>query len=140
MGVGSGNLELCACRRAGSSIETYAVEYSVVDFNVYRTRTQGDCTMYQSPKSELFSDLSTEAASQTKGGYWGRRRSTKSVTVLVPHPLGVVFAPARRISRSSTLIITNPEISDCAIVNFSSSSGTLTLTNPVIDDGAIVYF
>lgn len=98
--------------------------------------------------SSLFAPLSTQTASQTKGG------GTSCYTYTCVPRVRVVYRVVRCYdpcvshnpcsSRSSSsgsgrVNITNPDIDDGSIVNFTSGS-SINLTNPDIDDGSIVNF
>jgi len=101
--------------------------------------------MQTQPGANLFSSLSPQAASQTKGG-WASCTTYKCVpkvkvvykVVRCYDPCYVPYKGSGKAAASS-INITNPDIDDGSIVNFTSGS-TINLTNPDIDDGSIVNF
>lgn len=93
--------------------------------------------------SQLFSELSSQAASHTRGGHWARRSvyaQPISVTVIVPSTPVAASAPVARPAGGGTINITNPDIDDGSIVNIPAGSGNINMTRPDIDDGSIFNF
>ncbi|MEM9977662.1 MAG: hypothetical protein AAF808_08520 [Cyanobacteria bacterium P01_D01_bin.2] len=87
-------------------------------------------------QSSLFSDLSPESASQSKGGHWGSHCSYSCHTSITT--IRVRYTPASG-GYGSTINVTNPIIDDGSIVNLPAASN-INVTNPDIDDGSIVTF
>lgn len=95
-------------------------------------------------KSQLFSEISPQAASQTKGGYWAQQSQGTPVTVVVT-PVAVASPVATSgfpggAAQASTINITNPRIKGGSIVNLPENAGTINITNPRIRSGSIVNF
>lgn len=87
-------------------------------------------------KSSLFTDLSPESASQSKGGHWGQPCYYKASVTTVR----VRYYPGGGSSTSSTVNLTNPEFDDGSIVNFTGGGSSINVTNPEFDDGSITNF
>ncbi|NEQ98749.1 MAG: hypothetical protein F6K30_18855 [Cyanothece sp. SIO2G6] len=96
--------------------------------------------------SSLFAPLSTQTASQTKGGgsYYSYSCTPR---VRVVYKVVRCCDPCKSYdpcvssgySSGGSINVTNPDIDDGAIVTFTSGR-SVNLTNPDIDDGAIVNF
>ncbi|MEB3233483.1 MAG: hypothetical protein VKJ64_20915 [Leptolyngbyaceae bacterium] len=86
----------------------------------------------------LFTDLSSEASSQTKGGMGWNQYSSSSSRIIVRFRYNP--APASSSTQGSTINITNPEFDDGSIINLGGGGAGINISNPDIDDGATLSF
>ncbi|NEP61639.1 MAG: hypothetical protein F6K31_32585 [Symploca sp. SIO2G7] len=89
-------------------------------------------------KPSLFSDLSPESASQSKGGHWGSSGCCHHTCKTSITKIRVRYIPGSS-KYGSTINVTNPNIDDGSIVNLPAAAN-INVTNPNIDDGSIVNF
>lgn len=82
---------------------------------------------------QLFSGLSPQVASQMRGGMWGQRRRSSSLTVVRFRYNPGGSAPG---AETTTINLTNPRFDDGAIVNFPGDGGktVVNIINADSDD------